>query len=73
MSDSTKSYNDGLMDGFFVGLIVMIIIGLIVIDPPQKALKKFSLSHGLAHYDSKTGEYVQDSIVKINDSTIKVK
>lgn len=73
MSDSTKPFTDGLSAGFALGLGVMMIIGLILVDPPQKALKNFSLSHGLAHYDSKTGEYVQDSIVKINDSTFKVK
>lgn len=40
---------------------------------PNRSLEKFSLDHGIAHYDSKTAKYTQDSLIMVDDSTIRIK
>ena len=57
------------MAGFFSGIVV-VILAFAFLKPEISKLNNFSLAHNIAHYDSKTGEYVQDSLFLKNDSTI---
>lgn len=44
-----------------------------LISPAATRLEKFSLDHGIAHYNSKTGKYTQDSLIIVDDSTIRIR
>ena len=35
--------------------------------------RDYELSNGLGHYDTKTGVYVKDSIIHLDDSTIRIR
>lgn len=63
------------MGEFFIviGFGIMLVVAAVTLIPSDSDLKKFSIDQGIAHYDSKTGDYVQDSLVKINDSTIVIR
>jgi hypothetical protein len=58
--------------GFSWGFCFAMGIVAYVHDTPTR-LEKFSLDHGIAHYDSKTAKYTQDSLIRIDDSTIRVR
>ena len=59
-----------LFFGFMLGLTFILV--LVSTFPPSKVLKLYSLEHGLGHYDSRTSNYIQDSLVQLDDSTIRI-
>lgn len=58
--------------GFSWGFCFAMGIVAYVHDTPTR-LEKFSLDHGIAHYDSKTAKYTQDSLIAIDDSTFRIR
>jgi hypothetical protein len=57
--------------GVWMGCILTIILATCVFEPKVK-INEFSIAHNIAHYNAKTGSYVQDSLVFKNDSTIHI-
>lgn len=63
----------GVGFGVFCGFVTALVLGFVVITARESVLEGFSLRNNIAHYDSKSGKYVQDSLVFLNDSTILIK
>lgn len=70
---SQESSRD-IIFGFFWGLLVSFIIAGSIVSCMRaysdSDVKKYSISHGLGHFDRTSGEYIQDSIYFYGDSIL---
>jgi hypothetical protein len=64
--DNSSAFSLGMIVGWILTLLCFIMLH-------EDKLKNYSISHGFGGYDQINGEYVMDSLVKLNDTTLIIK